>query len=410
VALTEADLRRQALEIFHAALRRVEGRRTVRSALQAHPVPAGERHIVAIGKAAASMAMGAEEALGSDFADGLLVTKQGYEPKDLHEPQKWRACIGEHPVPGPGSLAAGEALIGCLESLPPEAFVLFLVSGGASSLVEVLPPGMDLNALRKINDWLLASGLDIEAVNRIRQRFSRIKGGRLRAWLGHRPARVLEISDVAGDDIRIIGSGLLAEPLPGDLPPLPAWLREWVERAPPFIPKALPVPHEIVARLDDALLAAAETAKARGFVAHLPVQRLFGDTTVTAREIGRFMKTAQPGAWIWGGETTLRLPPNPGRGGRNQHFALTAAIELAGCRSVVLLAAGSDGTDGPTADAGALVDGGTVARGEAGGMSAAEALAKADSGAFLALSGDLVTTGPTGTNVMDLVIAIKSAD
>jgi hydroxypyruvate reductase len=113
---------------------------------------------------------------------------------------------------------------------------------------------------------------------------------------------------------------------------------------------------------------------------------------------------------LWSGETTFRLPPDPGRGGRNQALALAAATRLQGSRDTWLLAAGTDGTDGPTEDAGALVDGGTIARGRQEGLDPAAALARADSGRFLAASGDLVHTGPTGTNVMDLVIGLKAGD
>ncbi|UCE89164.1 MAG: hydroxypyruvate reductase, partial [Pseudomonadota bacterium] len=110
---------------------------------------------------------------------------------------------------------------------------------------------------------------------------------------------------------------------------------------------------------------------------------------------------------IWGGETTLKLPPNPGRGGRNQTLALAAARRLAGSSGIALLAAGTDGTDGPTDDAGAMVDGDTVVRGRDAGFAANECLARADAGTFLEGAGDLVNTGPTGTNVMDLVLAVK---
>ncbi|MDX1334756.1 MAG: MOFRL family protein, partial [Gammaproteobacteria bacterium] len=116
----------------------------------------------------------------------------------------------------------------------------------------------------------------------------------------------------------------------------------------------------------------------------------------------------EPGVHIWGGETTVRLPEHPGRGGRNQHLALSAARILSGSTGISLLSAGTDGTDGPGSDAGALVDGGTIQRGLIEDQNAETALLRADSGSFLELSGDLVSTGPTGTNVMDLVIALKS--
>jgi hydroxypyruvate reductase len=136
---------------------------------------------------------------------------------------------------------------------------------------------------------------------------------------------------------------------------------------------------------------------------------LEGDATKTGRRLARQLITGRPGLYIWGGETTLCLPQRPGRGGRNQHLALAATIELAGRNDILLLSVGTDGTDGPTEDAGALVDGGTLERASLAGRDANEALARADSGTLLEASGDLIRTGPTGTNVMDLVLGHRAA-
>ena len=402
-----SEAREYVLRWYREALARVEGRRAVADWLRRHPPAAGPWHVVAIGKAAASMAKGAEDVLAERLAAGLLVTKPGYVPEALALPERWLVRFAEHPVPGPGSVAAGAELLRFIQRSPGEARFVFLISGGASSLVEVLPEGLELEQWQRINAWLLGSGLGIADINRIRQRLSLIKGGRLRAWLGGRQAMVLAISDVAGDDVRAIGSGLLAEPLPGELPPLPGWLARWMEAV--SLPSAGtgPIPHHIVARLADALDAAAKAASAGGFRVYAKNEGLFGDAERTGRHLGRFLRDADAGVWLWGGETTVRLPPRPGRGGRNQHLALAAATALAAAERIVLLAAATDGSDGPTNDAGGLVDGGTVVQGRAAGMDAEAALAAADSGRFLAASGDLVTTGPTGTNVMDLVIALK---
>ncbi|APZ43596.1 glycerate kinase type-2 family protein [Acidihalobacter ferrooxydans] len=405
--LDKAGARDLILRLFHAALSRVEGRAAVRDWLTMHPPEAGQWHVVAIGKAAASMALGAEEALGERLAAGLLITKHGYAPVGLHRPQRWTVRLAEHPVPGPGSLAAGADLLTFLAAVPAHGRVLFLLSGGASSLVEVLPDGCGLGELRRATTWLLGSGLEIAAMNRVRQRLSRIKGGRLRSYLGGRQARVLAISDVAGDDIRAIGSGLLAEPLDDPLPDVPEWLAGWISAAAHPAEYAAPVPHQVIAGLDDALTAAAQAAVSAGVEVHVPSERLYGDTAETATRIGEQLRDAAPGVWLWGGETTIRLPQRPGRGGRNQHFALAAAVALDRVPGVCLLAAGTDGTDGPTEDAGAIIDSGTLERGQLAGLDARTALTEADAGRFLEASGDLLTTGPTGTNVMDLVIAIK---
>jgi glycerate 2-kinase len=129
-----------------------------------------------------------------------------------------------------------------------------------------------------------------------------------------------------------------------------------------------------------------------------------GPAGPAGRRLARALLGGPPGLHIWGGETTVVLPDSPGRGGRNQHLALAAAIELSGRPDVLLLSAGTDGTDGPTDDAGALVDGATLERARDAGLTAAASLARADSGTLLEASGDLIRTGPTGTNVMDLIL------
>lgn len=403
----DAAARRELLTLFRAALARVEGAAAVSGWLEANPLEGADWHVVAIGKAAAAMARGAEQALGERLLGGLLITKQGHAEPGPREPSRWAVRLAEHPVPGPGSLAAGEALLEFIEAVPASGRLLFLLSGGASSLAEVLPRGFDLEDLRRAGAWLLGSGLDIADVNRVRQRLSLIKGGRLRGYLGRRRACALAISDVAGDDVRAIGSGPLAEPLPGGLPDLPDWLAEWVGRAVPPRESAPAVPHHVIADIDDALQAAAEAAAEAGFEVHRQGARLYGDAAETGARLAAQLRGAAPGVWLWGGETTIRLPEHPGRGGRNQHLALAAAVALSGTPGVCLLAAGTDGTDGPTEDAGAIVDGGTLARGQAEGLDAGAALAGADSGRFLEASGDLLSTGPTGTNVTDLVIGLK---
>ena len=395
------------LSWFQSALRRVNGAAAVRAGLRDHPLATGTWHGVAIGKAACAMARGAGEVLGDTLASGFLVTKKGYLDATLCQSEVWHCHEAEHPVPGPGSLAAGNALLEYLYYLPDRACILFLISGGASSLVEVLLPGMNLDGLRKVNGWLLSSGLDINAINRVRQRISQIKGGRLRSVLGNRIVIVLLISDVPGDDIRAMGSGLLAEPLPGTLPPVPAWLKTWLDHAVPGHEMLSAVPHFIVARLTDAMDAIEQAAQDEGWSVFRSDTLLSGDAEMTGRRLGRQLLGSKAGVWLWGGETTVRLPPDPGLGGRNQHVALAAAVAIKGQNGINLLAAGTDGTDGLTPYAGALVDGGSVARGRAAGLDPVMSLHCADAGHFLAASGDLIQTGPTGTNVMDLVIGLR---
>jgi glycerate 2-kinase len=339
----------------------------------------------------------------------LVVTKDGHG-----ELLPWPVHEAGHPQPDARSLAAGDALMRFIATLPPDARVLVVLSGGASALVECLPSGVDMERLQRINDWLLGSGLDIHQVNRVRKRLSLIKGGRLAQRLAPHAVRCLAISDVPGDDPRAIGSGPLVADTALDAAPaagLPEFVQEALDKAPP--PPAPGdacferVEMQIVACLDDARQAAAAAARRHGYEARLGARFIAGDAVVAGVELARELLAADVGiVHVWGGETTVTLPARPGRGGRNQSLALAAALELGGCPGAHFLSAGTDGTDGPTQDAGALVDHGSVARGALQGVDAREALRMADAGTFLEASGDLVQTGPTGTNVMDLMVGV----
>jgi hydroxypyruvate reductase len=168
------------------------------------------------------------------------------------------------------------------------------------------------------------------------------------------------------------------------------------------------VTREIVATLDNAKSATVDAAKKLGYEAVIESAFVSGDAVETGTRLANKLLQFEPGTvHVWGGETTVTLPESPGRGGRNQSMALAAALMLQGHAGLWLLAAGTDGTDGPTDDAGALVDGGTIARGEQAGRDAKQSLARADAGNFLEASGDLLQTGPTGTNVMDIMLGLK---
>jgi len=404
------DLPRQTLlEIFQAALDAVNGRRCVATALASRRLPSPV-YLIAIGKAACPMARGALDAIGSEIRDALIVTKYGYA-----EPLPWPVLEAGHPVPDANSLAAGAALQRFIETMPSTATVLVLFSGGASALAEQLPPGADLDTLKRVNEWLLASGRDIVAMNRVRKRISLIKGGRLAHRLSPRRVLCLAISDVPNDDPRFIGSGPLVADDTIEREPIddaPAVVRDALlgVTAPPRADDSCfaNIEFEIIARLADAKNAAAAAALARGLRATVHSELVAGDAVAAGKELARALLAADPGVLqVWGGESTVRLPPTPGRGGRAQHLALAAAQVLAGHDDVLLLAAGTDGSDGPTSDAGALVDGHTIERGTHAGLNVDAALANADAGSFLEASGDLVQTGPTGTNVMDLMLGLR---
>lgn len=200
-----------------------------------------------------------------------------------------------------------------------------------------------------------------------------------------RAAQALFISDVPGDDPAIIGSGLLGPATGG---------ADHIER-------------QIVASVDRAIEGVAHAASRRGLPVTCVRERLEGDAMRLAARCAHELLVGNTQVRVWGGESTVRLPPHPGRGGRNQHLALAAARFLPEYPELLLLAAGTDGTDGPTDAAGGLVDADTCARVALAGLDADDCLARADSGTALAAAGALVRTGPTGTNVADLVIGLK---
>jgi len=404
-------VREAMLAAHRAALDAVGGRQAVARYLAALPGEARPTHAAAVGKAAADMMAGALDVVGGGLQAALVITKHGHG----HVLDGARAAVrvleSSHPVPDASCLAAGAALWDFVAGAPREARFLIMVSGGASSLMEHLAPGLDGDFLARVNGWLLASGLSIGPMNRVRKRLSRIKGGRLALALEHREALCLMISDVPGDDPKVIGSGPLvhhrAEDIAvGDLD-LPDWLAAACAEPPPLAPASAfeRVLGEVVANPALARAAAAAALREGGFAVREHTVLLEGDAVETGEHVVR-LAAAEPGTvQLWSSETTVRLPPAPGRGGRCQSLALSAALALEGGGAGVVFAAGTDGTDGPGEDAGAVVDEDTVARGRAAGRDARRDLSAADAGSYLHASGDLLRTGPTGTNVMDLLMA-----
>lgn len=398
-------------DLLNAALAAVHGRRCVVQALTERPI-AGPVWLIALGKAAQAMAEGAVEVLGGAVQGGLVASKAGHLDAAWLAEHGLNGVVGGHPLPSQGSLDAGEALRLNLARRKGST-LLFLLSGGTSSLVECPVVGLGVAELQRANQWLLASGLPIASINRVRKALSRIKGGGLLGLLGEGCVRALAISDVAGDDPAVIGSGLLVPD--ANLAPrlaeldLPDWLRDWTQRGlvERGAPSAEPPQIEIVATLDRAKRAAAAAAQARGYAVQHHRRFVAGEAGTCGAALAGTLARGPSGVHLWGGETTVELPPNPGRGGRNQQLALAAASALCGRDDCWLLSAGTDGSDGPTDAAGALVDGKTVVRARLRGLDVDAALRNADAGSVLAATGDLIETGPTGTNVMDLMLGLK---
>ncbi len=405
--------REALLTIYQAGVDAVQGEKCVHRCLQQHPCD-NATYTIAIGKAAAAMTRGALAACDRAIERALVITRAGYGDPELVNNSRIEQLESAHPVPDARSLAAGEHLVRFLVDIPEQACLLVMISGGASSLVELLPEGTSLGRFTELNQRLLASGRDIHEINRIRKAVSRIKGGRLARWVAGRSTRVLLISDVRDDDPAVIGSGLLfPDNQENGLETLPFALRQLCTPADPA-PKVTDtlfqtIQWQVIASNRQARTAAANAAHALGLPVSNHEEFISGDAAVEGRRIAEELAYLSPGVHIWGGEPTVSLPESPGRGGRMQTLALAAAMALDGRDGVWLLAAGTDGADGFSEDAGALIDGQTVNRGEAVGGHANCALLEANAGGFLVGSGDLIRTGATGTNVMDLIIALRAA-
>ena len=407
-ALPSDPRRSLLLDLYAAACTAVEGRRVVRAALGSQEKRAASRDwtLIAVGKAAGAMALGALDVLGPLVKRGLVISRPGHLDPDFKRWPSITCLAGDHPLPGAASLAAGLELARFARATPRGERVLVLVSGGASSLAEVLPPGVSPAELNAVNEWALASGQPIGPINAVRGRLSCLKNGRLAALLAHTEASALLISDVAGDDPAVIGSGLVAASA-RELPDaLPEWIAALIERAGPGSEGAT-LPSQVIGTLAAALAAATRAADARGLSARVLAPAAAGDVIAAASRFAHELVINTEDLLIWGGETTVTLPASPGRGGRNQQFALAAARLIAGHSRLVLLAAGTDGSDGNTDDAGAIVDGGTLGRAQGSGLDVDDTLSNANAGPFLATAGDLLHTGPTGTNVGDLMIGLR---
>jgi glycerate-2-kinase len=389
------------------------------------PLAAGSRiFALAIGKAACPMALALERRAGDRLARGLAITKDG------HALALARFAVREaaHPVPDARSVAAAREALDVAGKARPEDCLVVLLSGGASALTTLPGPGLTLDDLVRTNEWLLASGADIHELNCVRKHLGAFGGGRLALASRARRIELLAISDVPGDRLDVIGSGpctpdptTWADALEvarrrGGRDQLPARVMACLDRGArgelPETPEAdagslRHVRAHVIASNADARRAVVEAARQRGTPAHDAGERLRGE----AREVGGELVTSfrasrgrdAAGLWVIGGETTVTLR-GTGRGGRCQELALAAALAGRAEPGWALLAAGSDGGDGPTDAAGAFADAGTVERGQKAGMRADRALARNDSHGFFEREGGLVRTGPTRTNVMDLAL------
>lgn len=388
-------------DLWWTGVRAVDGRRTVRDSLHSQPCEVTE--VVAIGKAASSMCLGAFDALGGPRRS-LIVTKVGHVDRELVTQADVECIESGHPIPNARSLVAGVAVRDRIRTADQ---LLLLVSGGASALVELLIDGVDLQDLISSTDRLLAQDADIAAINAWRRSQSIIKGGLLLKQFTGRCVTVLAISDVPGDGIDVIGSGIGAVQTSLDAS------------------SAKVAQSRIVGSNRGARKAIEDAARRQSLPVCCNEQALHAPLNTLVTKLADELISGPNGLYIWGGEPTLELPPTPGVGGRNQSLVVALWAELAqrqlqasarvgvaragedsGTPRYRLLVAGTDGTDGPTDAAGGELElDGTVTATHL--EVARQAVRKADAGSYLAARESRFVTGPTGTNVMDIALCVK---
>ncbi len=391
--------------------------------------------LIGFGKAAVPMAKAAIEGLPREIPlKGIVLTKYGHA-KEASFPATVKVAEAGHPLPDEAGEDAAREILRLVEQADAKSLILALISGGGSALLVVPPDGITLADKQKVTELLLKNGASIDELNIVRKHISRVKGGQL-AKAAH-PAHCVSLilSDVIDDRLDVIASGptaadpstygdalavlekyhLIGEVSEGVTEHLRAGSLGAVPDTPkPDDPIFGDVENIIVANNVKAMHAALSKAEEFGVVALAPAGNIKGE----ARTIGeRFARAAistkrrleapgRPGmCFIYGGETTVTVKGD-GMGGRNTEMALAVALAISGTDGITFLAGGTDGTDGPTDAAGAIVDGGTIPSARAQGLDPEEYLNRNDSYNFFRRTGELLVTGPTGTNVMDLYIAL----
>ncbi len=377
------------------------------------------------GKASGAMAAAVEKLLGNRITDGIIAVKKGHAvPLEFI-----RTIEAGHPLPDYNSVHAASQLLQLIKKAGGKDLFLFLLSGGASSLITDLPEGIELRELDKTFQLLVNSGASIQEMNTVRKHLSGIKGGQLIQHSNSATVISFILSDVIGNDLAVIGSGPTVGD-PSSFEDAAAVLHKYeltervsvsinnhikkgiqgsiTETPNPGNPLFALTSNYIIGDQAIALKAAAAEALNLGYQPHILTDFMSGDTEQAAlqwvKEIEKY-KSSGKYCLIGGGETTVQVTGN-GKGGRNQHFALAAAILLQDRPGIILLAAGTDGTDGPTDAAGAVVTGESYAQALTLELSPENYLKNHDSYHFFMLAGGLLKTGPTQTNVMDLVITL----
>ena len=441
VGASELHLRRDALAILKASLRAADAGEAIRrhlrlgkSHLHAGAVriplnPFDRIYLIAIGKAAVPMAVATEKVLRARLTGGIAVTKHGHASARLRRLELFESA---HPIPDDTGLKAAERVAQLARESNARDLLIVALSGGASALLPAPLPPVTLAIKQETTNQLLRAGADIFELNAVRKHLSALKGGRFAALAYPATIVGLLLSDVIGDPPDVIGSGLTApdestrEGALGVLDKyakhctIPAEARRAIEQGSETPKTGDPIfknVHNVIVGSNRlALMAAAAEAKARGYRTLLLSSSMQGETREIARAHAQILREViasgnpvrPPACLLAGGETAVTVR-GAGKGGRNQEFALAAAIEIEASPDCLIVSAGTDGTDGPTDAAGAFASGDTMRRARLLGLNAGKSLAGNDSYHFFDALGDLIRTGPTGTNVMDIHLLLAGA-
>lgn len=436
------DLRAHAREIFFAGLSAVDPFAAIKREVQRQGDQLHVREriynlnqfqrifVIGSGKAAACMALAIEELIGDRLAGGIVVVKYGHGLK-LEITQVIEAG---HPVPDDAGLNGARRIAELLQACDENDLVFFLLSGGGSALLPYPAEGLSLADKQRTTDALLKCGANIFEINTVRKHLSRLKGGQLARLAAPATLISLVLSDVIGDSLETIASGptvpdsstysdcldvihryeLTTEIPLAVLDYLECGARGEIAETPKDSGAIFErVQNVIVGNIRIAISSARRRAEELGYQTRVFSEAIQGESRFVARSFSSLLKEiatkdqpiSRPACVIAGGETTVTIRGD-GMGGRNQEFTLSAAIELSGVNHVVVLSAGTDGTDGPTDAAGAIVDSKTVERAITQGLDPAALLDKNDSYHLLQATHDLLFTGPTLTNVMDLQVGL----
>ena len=407
-------LHQQARSIFDHALSSVDPRKAVAQEIHLD-TPTRPIYSIAIGKAATSMALGLDDALGERLTAGVHVSSTP------HNSKRWQSFIGGHPLPNEASLASARAAFALLDRANAEqAIVIFLISGGGSAMMEwPISSEISLADLQRANEILVACGARIAEVNAVRRAFSAVKGGALARRAPHAQMLTLIVSDTNRGDEASVASGPTLAP-PPDAPNamdvvdryhlesvLPQSIMKAIKRA-KDVSTEINGSYEVILDNGTAVAAACEKARELGFDCvtpeHICEQPIEEGCDLLLATLSQFDKNV---AVISGGEFSCPVRGD-GRGGRNLETVLRCAMRLdKASKHVVVLSAGTDGIDGNSPAAGAVADETTVMRARNLGLEPAGFLARSDSYSFFAQLDDLIVTGPTGTNVRDLRVLLK---